>query len=226
MDAIQPCHRNRRRDELIRLTQDLIRIPTLNPPGRHYRDICDYLGAQPPQVGLAMPAGPRPWHPGDSAIPRWNMIASHDAAAPANACISTAITTSSRSATAGAAILSAGAGGRPHLWPRRACDMKGGWHQHHRRRALRRAISRPSRPASRSAPPPTRIGRLRRRGLSGRPGAFAHVGHVIIPNRCTGTASALAIAASGGPRSGPMAASPTARCRFWRQRHPPHGRRA
>ena len=35
-----------RRDDLVRLTQDLIRIPTLNPPGRHYRDICDYLQAR------------------------------------------------------------------------------------------------------------------------------------------------------------------------------------
>jgi succinyl-diaminopimelate desuccinylase len=33
-----------RRDDLVALTQDLIRIPTLNPPGECYRDICDYLG--------------------------------------------------------------------------------------------------------------------------------------------------------------------------------------
>jgi len=32
-----------RRDDLIALTQDLIRIPTLNPPGQNYREICDYL---------------------------------------------------------------------------------------------------------------------------------------------------------------------------------------
>ena len=32
-----------KRDDLIALTQDLIRIPTLNPPGDNYRDICDYL---------------------------------------------------------------------------------------------------------------------------------------------------------------------------------------
>jgi len=32
-----------KRDDLIALTQDLIRIPTLNPPGENYRDICDYL---------------------------------------------------------------------------------------------------------------------------------------------------------------------------------------
>ena len=45
MDALSLAIENRR-DALIRLTQDLIRIPTLNPPGRHYRDICDYLAAR------------------------------------------------------------------------------------------------------------------------------------------------------------------------------------
>ena len=32
-----------KRDDLIALTQDLIRIPTLNPPGQDYRLICEYL---------------------------------------------------------------------------------------------------------------------------------------------------------------------------------------
>ena len=35
-----------RRDSLTRLTQDLIRIPTLNPPGRNYREVCEFLAAQ------------------------------------------------------------------------------------------------------------------------------------------------------------------------------------
>ena len=32
-----------KRDDLVSLTQDLIRIPTLNPPGENYREICEYL---------------------------------------------------------------------------------------------------------------------------------------------------------------------------------------
>ena len=32
-----------KRDALIALTQDLIRIPTLNPPGQNYLLICEYL---------------------------------------------------------------------------------------------------------------------------------------------------------------------------------------
>ena len=35
-----------RRDALITLTQDLIRFPTLNPPGADYRAICEYLAAR------------------------------------------------------------------------------------------------------------------------------------------------------------------------------------
>ena len=32
-----------KRDDLVQLTQDLIRIPTLNPPGENYGVICDFL---------------------------------------------------------------------------------------------------------------------------------------------------------------------------------------
>ena len=32
-----------RREELIELTQDLVRIPTINPPGECYLEICEYL---------------------------------------------------------------------------------------------------------------------------------------------------------------------------------------
>ncbi len=34
---------DRRRDDLVALTADLIRIPTVNPPGTAYREICEYL---------------------------------------------------------------------------------------------------------------------------------------------------------------------------------------
>jgi succinyl-diaminopimelate desuccinylase len=65
-----------RRDALIGLTRDLIRIPTVNPPGRGYRQICDYLAerllAQGWEVEILRATGA----PGDSdAFPRWNMVA-------------------------------------------------------------------------------------------------------------------------------------------------------
>lgn len=70
-----------REGELIALTQELIRIPTLNPPGRNYRDICvflaDRLGGRGFKVELLRAEGT----PGDSdAFPRWNMVARREGA--------------------------------------------------------------------------------------------------------------------------------------------------
>ncbi len=35
-----------KRYDLISLTQDLVKIPTLNPPGENYLEICEYLKAR------------------------------------------------------------------------------------------------------------------------------------------------------------------------------------
>jgi succinyl-diaminopimelate desuccinylase len=43
-----------RKDDLVTLTRDLVRIPTLNPPGRNYREICDYLGARLGKRGFSV----------------------------------------------------------------------------------------------------------------------------------------------------------------------------
>ena len=72
-----------RRDDLIALTQDLIRIPTLNPPGQNYREICDYLarrlGARGWDVELIRAEGAV----GDVPDwPRWNLVARHAGARP------------------------------------------------------------------------------------------------------------------------------------------------
>ncbi|MGA9254060.1 MAG: acetylornithine deacetylase/succinyl-diaminopimelate desuccinylase family protein [Roseobacter sp.] len=68
-----------RRDSLIALTQDLIRIPTLNPPGAEYRVICDYLASRLHARGLATQLIRATGAPGDSdAYPRWNVIARHE----------------------------------------------------------------------------------------------------------------------------------------------------
>ncbi|MBL4918321.1 acetylornithine deacetylase/succinyl-diaminopimelate desuccinylase family protein [Szabonella alba] len=72
-----------RRDDLVRLTQDLIRIPTLNPPGRCYREICDYLAARLDNAGFATELLRAHGTPGDSdAHPRWNMVARRRGARP------------------------------------------------------------------------------------------------------------------------------------------------
>lgn len=65
-----------RREDLIRLTQDLIRIPTLNPPGSHYRDICEYLNQRLSASGFQIELVRAEGAPGDSEqFPRWNIIA-------------------------------------------------------------------------------------------------------------------------------------------------------
>ncbi len=72
-----------RRADLIALTQDLIRIPTLNPPGRDYRVICDYLAARMQAQGWTVELIRAHGTPGDSeAHPRWNMIARHRGGRP------------------------------------------------------------------------------------------------------------------------------------------------
>jgi succinyl-diaminopimelate desuccinylase len=70
-----------KRDDLIALTQDLIRIPTLNPPGENYRAICDYLDRRLSASGFETQLIRAHGAPGDSTrYPRWNIIARRDGA--------------------------------------------------------------------------------------------------------------------------------------------------
>jgi len=70
-----------RRDDLIALTQDLIRIPTLNPPGRNYREVCDYLAARLAASGFTVELIRAQGALADSdRYPRWNLLARHTGA--------------------------------------------------------------------------------------------------------------------------------------------------
>jgi len=72
-----------RRDELIALTQDLIRIPTLNPPGRNYHEICLYLERRLSAKGFDCTLVRAEGAPADSlAHPRWNIVARREGARP------------------------------------------------------------------------------------------------------------------------------------------------
>ena len=72
-----------KRDDLIALTQDLIRIPTLNPPGENYRDICDYLDRRLSKSGFTTELIRAHGTPGDSEkYPRWNIVARRDGKKP------------------------------------------------------------------------------------------------------------------------------------------------
>ncbi|MGB0959361.1 MAG: acetylornithine deacetylase/succinyl-diaminopimelate desuccinylase family protein [Halocynthiibacter sp.] len=67
-----------RRADLIRLCQDLIRIPTLNPPGRHYREICSYIADRLGPKGFDVEMIRAEGAPADSReYPRWNVIATY-----------------------------------------------------------------------------------------------------------------------------------------------------
>ncbi len=68
-----------RRDDLVALTQDLVRIPTLNPPGENYREICDYLDRRLLRAGFQTELIRARDAPGDSdKYPRWNIVARRD----------------------------------------------------------------------------------------------------------------------------------------------------
>ncbi|MEM9709020.1 MAG: acetylornithine deacetylase/succinyl-diaminopimelate desuccinylase family protein [Pseudomonadota bacterium] len=66
----------RRREDLIALTQGLIRIPTLNPPGRNYLEVVDWLGERMAQNGWIIEKVRAENAIGDTdTYPRWNLIA-------------------------------------------------------------------------------------------------------------------------------------------------------
>ncbi|QDY71742.1 acetylornithine deacetylase/succinyl-diaminopimelate desuccinylase family protein (plasmid) [Qingshengfaniella alkalisoli] len=70
---------DRKRDDLIALTQDLVRIPTLNPPGENYREICEYLRDRLASRGFDVELVRGEGTPGDSdKYPRWNVIARYE----------------------------------------------------------------------------------------------------------------------------------------------------
>ena len=77
-----------REAELIQLTQELVRIPTLNPPGRHYHDICDFLGERLRRKGFHVDLIRARGAPADSEkYQRWNMVARHQGAGGAGECV-------------------------------------------------------------------------------------------------------------------------------------------
>jgi succinyl-diaminopimelate desuccinylase len=72
-----------RRDDLVELTRALIRIPTVNPPGDCYREICDFLASRLRPKGFSIELIRAGGTPGDSdRFPRWNVIARREGKMP------------------------------------------------------------------------------------------------------------------------------------------------
>lgn len=72
-----------RREDLIALTQDLLRIPTLNPPGENYLEICEYISNRLRDAGFTVELIRAHGTPGDSEkYPRWNIVARREGNRP------------------------------------------------------------------------------------------------------------------------------------------------
>lgn len=66
-------------DEIAAFAGALVRIPTVNPPGRHYRECAERLGDRLRRAGFAVetfetPGGDRPGFRWPADCPRWNVI--------------------------------------------------------------------------------------------------------------------------------------------------------
>jgi succinyl-diaminopimelate desuccinylase len=72
-----------REAEMVALTQALIRIPSVNPPGEHYRDCAELIGERLGARGFALEYVRAEGAPGDSdRYPRWNLIARREGGTP------------------------------------------------------------------------------------------------------------------------------------------------
>ncbi|MFK7997574.1 MAG: acetylornithine deacetylase/succinyl-diaminopimelate desuccinylase family protein [Granulosicoccus sp.] len=70
-------------DELVDLTRELIRIPTINPPGLDYGPVCDLIERFLAPYGFALTRVRAKGALGDSdKYPRWNIIARHEGQHP------------------------------------------------------------------------------------------------------------------------------------------------
>ncbi|TNF20810.1 MAG: acetylornithine deacetylase/succinyl-diaminopimelate desuccinylase family protein [Rhodobacteraceae bacterium] len=116
-----------RRDDLVALTQDLIRFPTLNPPGAQYREICDYLARRLGKRGFDCRMIRAQGAPGDGdRHPRWNLLARREGAVPGD-CVHFNSHTDVVEVGQGWSTDPFGGEVRDgRVYGRGACDMKGG----------------------------------------------------------------------------------------------------
>ena len=130
IDALRRALADRRQD-LVALTQDLVRIPTVNPPGAHYREACDLLAARLRPQGFDCRMIRAEGTPGDSdRYPRWNLVARREGPRP-GPCVQfnghIDVVEPGRGWTTdpfGGALIEVGDDWR--IYGRGTCDMKGG----------------------------------------------------------------------------------------------------
>ncbi len=116
-----------KRDDLIALTQALIAIPTVNPPGENYAAICDFLDQRLSAAGFETTWLRAEGAPGDSdAYPRWNLIARREGAAPGECVHFNSHTDVVEVGHGWTRDPFGGALEDGRIYGRGACDMKGG----------------------------------------------------------------------------------------------------
>ncbi len=116
-----------RRDELVALTQQLVRIPTTNPPGEAYRECAEAIGRRLARRGFSVEYVRGLGTPGDSdRYPRINVIARREGTRPGrcvhfNGHIDVVEAGRGWSVEPFAALVRDG-----RIYGRGSCDMKGG----------------------------------------------------------------------------------------------------
>lgn len=116
-----------RRDDVVALTADLIRFPTINPPGEAYRACAEYLGARLKKSGFETEFIRAEGTPGDTdRYPRVNVVARFDGRSPGacvhfNSHIDVVEAGDGWSVDPFAGVVRDG-----KVYGRGACDMKGG----------------------------------------------------------------------------------------------------
>jgi succinyl-diaminopimelate desuccinylase len=116
-----------RRDELVALTQALIRIPTVNPPGENYLEICEWLAARLGPLGFDCELLRAEGSPGDSdRFPRWNVVARRPGARPGRCVHFNAHIDVVEPGEGWTRDPFGGAVEGDRIYGRGACDMKGG----------------------------------------------------------------------------------------------------
>ncbi len=116
-----------RREELIELTRELIRFPTVNPPGEAYRPCAQFVGRRLQSRGFAVEYVRAEGTPGDSeSYPRINVIARREGTASGpcvhfNSHIDVVQTGDGWTLDPFAGVVKDG-----RVYGRGACDMKGG----------------------------------------------------------------------------------------------------
>ena len=116
-----------RRDEMVALTQELVRFPTVNPPGEGYRECAEFIGERLSGRGFAVEYVRAAGTPGDSdRHPRINVIARRAGSGPGpcvhfNSHIDVVQAGSGWSVEPFAGVVKDG-----RIYGRGTCDMKGG----------------------------------------------------------------------------------------------------